>query len=169
MPAAAPPSASAPATVTAPDAAQPAPEPEVGIGDQQAAAAATATSPTVEGEEDDDEEEEVPSFMEDALGRRAELETAAALGSAEMSSSDLVGALSTQKDMTQHRRSWYALSAQEDMIQHCGSCLPVKQYLLYGSSPQKLWSAATASLGSRRFLTPAACCSWWPVGTESPR
>jgi hypothetical protein len=33
---------------------------------------------------------EVPSFIEDALGRRAELDTAAALGSTDMSSGDLV-------------------------------------------------------------------------------
>jgi hypothetical protein len=36
------------------------------------------------------EDAEVPSFMEDALGRRAELDTAAALGSNDMSSSNLV-------------------------------------------------------------------------------
>lgn len=39
------------------------------------------------------EDAEAPSFMEDALGRRAELETAAALGSTEMSSSELVRVL----------------------------------------------------------------------------
>lgn len=89
-PAAASPSTSAPAPATAPDTAQPASEPEAGVGRQQPEAAAAAETSTVE--EDDDEvdgQEEVPSFMEDALGRRAELETAAALGSAEMSSADL--------------------------------------------------------------------------------
>lgn len=36
------------------------------------------------------EDAEVPSFIEDALGRRAELDTAAALGSTDMSSGELV-------------------------------------------------------------------------------
>lgn len=71
--------APAPAAADA-SAAQP---PELPATGPPAAGSLPPQSPTAE-------DAEVPSFMEEALGRRAELETAVALGSTEMSSTDLV-------------------------------------------------------------------------------